>query len=100
MMMKKNPKLFRITGILILLFIGQQVIERNVGFRNIEWTSFQGASVESDLWISNVNDREIFLQGVNWSPIRNNLADLRENDYRKLIKTYKNLGVCRDVHGP
>ena len=71
----------------------QQVIERNVGFRNVEWLPFEGAPAEADPWICSVNNREIFLQGVNWTPIRPNFADLREDDYRKLIETYKNLGV-------
>jgi len=70
-----------------------QVIERNVGFKNIEWQPCQGALPEADPWICSVNNKPVFLQGVNWSPIRPNFADLSESDYRKLIKTYKDLGV-------
>lgn len=71
----------------------RQVIERNVGFKNIEWLSCQGALPEADPWLCSINNKPVFLQGVNWTPIRPNFADLTESDYRKLIKTYKNLGV-------
>lgn len=70
-----------------------QVIERRVGFKNIEWVPCQGAPIEADPWICTVNSESIFLQGINWSPIRPNFADLAESDYRKLIKTYKDLGI-------
>ena len=71
----------------------RQVIERNVGFKNIEWLPCQGALPEADPWLCSVNNKPVFLQGVNWSPIRPNFADLTEYNYRKLIKTYKDMGV-------
>ncbi len=70
-----------------------QVLERNTGFKNIEWRSCKGALPEADPWLCSVNNKPVFLQGVNWTPIRPNFADLTESDYRKLIKTYKDLGV-------
>jgi beta-mannosidase len=70
-----------------------QAIERSVGFRNISWLPCQGASAEADPWICCVNDKPVFLQGVNWTPIRPNFADLTESDYLKLIRTYKDLGI-------
>ncbi len=70
-----------------------QVIERNAGFKNIEWRACKGALPEADPWLCSVNNKPVFLQGVNWTPIRPNFADLTESDYRKLIKTYKDLGV-------
>ena len=48
---------------------------------------------EADPWICSVNNKPVFLQGVNWTPLRPNFADLTETDYRKLISTYKDLGV-------
>ena len=71
----------------------RQVIERNVGFKNIEWLPCQGALPEADPWLCSINSKPVFLQGVNWTPIRPNFADLTESDYRKLISTYKELGV-------
>ncbi len=70
-----------------------QLIERNVGFKNIEWLPCQGALPEADPWLCSVNNKPVFLQGVNWTPIRPNFADLTESDYRNLIKTYKDLGI-------
>lgn len=71
----------------------RQVINRNLGFKNIEWLPCQGAKPEADPWLCSVNNKPVFLQGVNWTPIRPNFADLTESDYRKLIKSYKDLGV-------
>jgi beta-mannosidase len=70
-----------------------QVIERTIGFKNIEWLPCQGALPEADPWLCSVNKKPVFLQGVNWTPVRPNFADLTESDYRKLISTYKDLGV-------
>jgi len=71
----------------------QEVIEKRVGFKNIEWLQCKGAPPEADPWICSVNNTPVFLQGVNWTPIRPNFADLTETDYRKLISTYKDLGI-------
>ena len=73
--------------------ISRKVIERNIGFKNIEWLPCQGALPEADPWLCSVNNKPVFLQGVNWSPIRPDFADLTEPDYRKLISTYKDLGI-------
>ncbi len=74
---------------------GEQVqdLTRNIGFRNIEWLPCEGASPDADPWICSVNNQPIFLQGINWTPIRPNFADLKEEDYRKRLTTYKELGV-------
>ena len=70
-----------------------QVLERRVGFKNVEWQACKGALPDVDPWVCSVNGRPVFLQGVNWTPIRPNFADLAESDYRKLITVYKDLGV-------
>ncbi len=70
-----------------------QVLSKTVGFRHIEWLPCEGAPKEADPWICNVNNKSIFLQGVNWTPIRPMFADLKEEDYRTRLKTYKELGV-------
>lgn len=70
-----------------------QKIDRKIGFRHIEWLPCEGAASGADPWICNVNDRSIFLQGINWTPILPNFADLQKEDYEKRLKTYKELGI-------
>ena len=70
-----------------------QQIKRTIGFRNIEWLPCDGAPVYADPWICRVNNQPLFLQGINWTPIRPNFADLKEADYRKRLSVYKELGI-------
>lgn len=64
-----------------------------VGFRTVEWRQCEGAPEAADPWICVVNNKRIFLQGVNWPPVRPNTADATADDYRKLLTTYQELGV-------
>jgi len=66
---------------------------RRVGFRHVCWEPCEGAPPEADPWICAVNGQPVFLQGVNWTPIRPNFADLTENDYRKRLELYRDMGV-------
>ena len=66
---------------------------KRVGFRTIDWRPTQGAPAGADSWICNINNTPIFLQGVNWTPIRPNFADLTEEDYRLRLQMYKDMGV-------
>lgn len=70
-----------------------QVIKQRIGFKQAEWLPCKGAPPEADPWICSVNNVPVFLQGINWTPIRPNFADLREADYRSLLETYKDLGI-------
>lgn len=70
-----------------------QEINKKLGFRNIEWLSNKGAIKNADPWICSVNNRAIFLQGVNWTPILPNFADLKFEDYQERLKIYKKLGI-------
>ena len=70
-----------------------RTIEKKIGFKNVEWLPCKNALPEADPWLCSINNKPVFLQGVDWTPIRPNFADLTETDYRKLIKTYKDLGV-------
>jgi beta-mannosidase len=65
---------------------------RQVGFRRIEWRQCEGAPAAADPWLCVVNGQPIFLQGVNWTPIRPNFADVPEADYRKRLELYRDLG--------
>ena len=64
-----------------------------VGFRSIEWLPCKGAAPQADPWICSVNGKPLFLQGVDWTPIKPNFADLVKEDYTKLLETYKKLGA-------
>ncbi|MCD5401780.1 hypothetical protein LR013_04225 [candidate division NPL-UPA2 bacterium] len=70
----------------------QDRLEKRVGFKQVEWQACEGAPEEAHPWLCVVNGRRIFLQGVNWTPIRPNFADLRKEDYHKRLKLYKDMG--------
>lgn len=71
----------------------RQQCGQTVGFKHIEWLPCKDAPAHADPWICSVNHQPIFLQGVNWTPIRPNFADLTEAHYRTLLTTYKKLGI-------
>ena len=64
-----------------------------VGFRHIEWKQTKGAAADADPYLCTVNGKEVFLFGIDWTPILPNFADLKEDDYRKRLDLYRNLGV-------
>lgn len=66
--------------------------ERSVGFKHVAWRACAGAPTDADPWICAVNGRPIFLQGINWTPIRPFFADLTREDYRRIIAQYAELG--------
>ncbi len=68
-------------------------LTRRLGFKHIEWLGCEGAREDADPWICEVNARPIFLQGANWAPILPNFADVTEAQYRRLLETYRDLGV-------
>jgi beta-mannosidase len=70
----------------------QDRLEKRIGFKHVEWRACEGAPEQADPWLCVVNGREIFLQGVNWTPIRPNFADLKKNDYHKRLELYKKMG--------
>lgn len=65
---------------------------RTVGFKRLEWELCEGAPPEADPWICRVNGEALFLQGVNWTPIRPNFADVTEEEYRKRLELYQEIG--------
>lgn len=68
-------------------------LERRVGFRNVRWERCEGAPETADPWLCVVNDQPVFLQGVNWTPIRPTFHDLKPKDYRKYVALYRELGA-------
>src|SRR5690606_9989963 len=71
----------------------QDRIEKKIGCKHVSWLPARGAPAAADPWICSVNGKPVFLQGINWTPIRPNFADLREKDYRRLLETYRSLGI-------
>jgi beta-mannosidase len=67
-------------------------ISEQVGFKKISWENCHNTPAGCDPWICRVNGSDIFIQGVNWTPIRPNYADLREQDYRLRLNHYKEMG--------
>lgn len=68
------------------------VDERRTGFKSVTWQPCEGAPVTADPWLCVVNGRPLFLQGVNWTPIRPNFADVTEQQYRQRLTLYRDLG--------
>lgn len=64
-----------------------------VGFRSIEWTAAQDAPLDAEPWLCVVNGRPLFLQGVNWVPVRADYADVTDDDIRSRLVAYRDLGV-------
>lgn len=68
-------------------------ISRQIGFRSIEWLPCEDANPAADPWLLSVNANAIFIQGVNWTPIRTMFADVTEIQYREWLQKYKDLGA-------
>jgi beta-mannosidase len=66
---------------------------RKVGFKNIEWRRTKGAAETADPYLCVVNGKPVFLFGVNWTPIRPNFADVRDEDYFKRAEIYRGCGM-------
>jgi beta-mannosidase len=66
---------------------------RRVGFKHVEWRACADAPAGADPWLCVVNGRPLFLQGVNWTPIRPNFADVPPADYRARVEAYRGLGA-------
>ena len=67
-------------------------VSRRVGFRRSEWRACDGAPDTAEPWVCAVNDRLIFLQGVNWTPVRPNYADVTPEQVRERVELYRDLG--------
>jgi len=66
---------------------------RTVGFKDVTWRACEGAPKAADPWICVINGQPTFLQGVNWTPIRPNYADVTRADYELRIRTYAQMGA-------
>lgn len=72
-----------------------QVIDshtQRLGFKAVNWEPCQDAAEHADPWLCVVNGQPIFLQGVNWTPIRPNFADVSGNEYHQRLRLYRDMG--------
>lgn len=69
----------------------QDRLERIVGFKHVVWRPCEGAPADADPWLCVVNGREVFLQGVNWTPIRPNFADVTTDQVQQRLTQYRDL---------
>lgn len=63
-----------------------------VGFKKIEWRACEDAPAGAEPWICVVNDKEIFLQGVNWTPIAMTYQDISAETMAQRIGKYVEMG--------
>jgi beta-mannosidase len=66
--------------------------QRQVGFKTVEWRANPGAPSDARPWLCVVNGRELFLQGVNWTPVRLGYQDTTAAEYQRLIDLYAAMG--------
>lgn len=64
----------------------------DVGFKHIEWRPCAGAPADAFPWLCAVNGRAIFLQGVNWTPVRMGYQDVTREEIERLVGIYRDLG--------
>jgi beta-mannosidase len=67
-------------------------VTRRIGFKQVRWLPCAGAPSGAAPWVCEVNGAPTFLQGVNWTPIRPNYADVTEADYRQRLTWYRDMG--------
>lgn len=65
---------------------------QRVGFKTVRWEPCLHAPEQATPWLCVVNERPIFLQGVNWTPIRPNFADVGDEEYRQRLMLYQEMG--------
>ncbi len=66
--------------------------QRRVGFKHVDWQPCEGAPAHALPWLCVVNGRPLFLQGVNWTPIRLCYPDTTSTESARLVALYRDLG--------
>ncbi len=65
---------------------------RRVGFRSISWKACKDAPEGALPWICTINGREVFLQGVNWTPARLDYLSVEMEELYRLLEAYQEMG--------
>ena len=68
------------------------VLACDIGFKHVEWRPCAGAPAEALPWLCVVNGRPIFLQGVNWTPVRMSYMDTTLVEVERLVGIYREMG--------
>lgn len=63
-----------------------------VGFKHVRWEPCEGAPAAALPWVAVVNDHPLFLQGVNWTPVRMCPPDVTPAEVHGLVARYRELG--------
>lgn len=71
---------------------GAEIARTRVGFKHVAWEPCEGAPEGATPWICVVNGRRIFLQGVNWTPVRLDYLSVTAEDYRRRVMLYRDMG--------
>ncbi|MHB0858165.1 MAG: glycoside hydrolase family 2 protein [Anaerolineae bacterium] len=64
-----------------------------VGFKQVRWLPCEGAPANAEPWICEVNGRTIFLQGINWTPVRMTYGSVTREMYAQRLRTYADMGL-------
>ena len=72
---------------------GELLHDGRIGFKKIRWVPSQNAPSHARALLCEVNDKPIFIQGINWTPVNLDYHDLGEDRYRRLIALYAELGI-------
>ncbi len=89
-----NPNLYKIRVILKKDQIPIDQIEFNYGIRTIERKPSAGPKTADrwENWRFSINGEDIFIKGMNWTPI-DVLLDVPEERYRWVLSAAKNMGI-------
>lgn len=72
---------------------GQRLLfDASIGFKQIRWQPCADAPDNAEPWICHVNGQPIFLQGVNWTPVRMDYLGVTSAQYAHLVGLYKQMG--------
>jgi len=77
---------------LFITVAGRLVRYTTVGFKRVEWHHNPGVNPTFSPMLCHVNNQPLFLQGVNWTPIRMDYHHIPDAEYRKRIALYKKMG--------
>jgi beta-mannosidase len=70
----------------------ETIDRRTIGFKRVQWLQNPGAPEGSHPYVCEVNGEPVFLQGVNWTPIRMDYHHVPDAEYKKRIDLYKEMG--------
>ncbi len=65
---------------------------RRVGFKHVAWQPCEGDPADALPWLCVINGHPLFLQGVNWTPIRLCYLDTTPAESAHLVTLYRDLG--------